>query len=442
MPRGRQIIIYLAALLVLGGIGAICQPTGMGPETSVSISHPIARSGPLPLRNWIDQTQSQAAAKRAGCLECHGGIEPMHSSPNVVLGCTDCHGGDAGRGLTKEKAHILPVNKDVFTSSANPANANVALNHESPEFIRFINPGDLRVAQQACGLCHGEIVDKVTRSMMNTGVMLWGAALYNNGGYYKKDYIFGQAYGPHGEPLTIYNPISVTPEETRLHGILPFIEPLPRFNLSEPGNILPRIFERGGEEPLSVGNPTQDEDPGHPGRRLSERGLGTSNRTDPVFLGTQKTRLHDPLLGFMGSNDHPGDYRSSGCTACHVIYANDRSPSNSGWWCKFGNRGLSFTADPTIPKNEHGHPIFHQFTRSIPSSQCMNCHMHQGNAFVNPYLGYTWWDQETDGEMMYPKKQRQVSDGNAWCWRRAAIPRRPRLAGYGVISIFCSGWRS
>src|ERR1041385_4805062 len=35
----------------------------------------------------------------------------------------------------------------------------------------------------------------------------------------------------------------------------------------------------------------------------------------------------------------------------------------------------------------------------------MNCHMHQGNLFVNPYLGYTWWDQETDGELLYPKEQ-------------------------------------
>ena len=33
----------------------------------------------------------------------------------------------------------------------------------------------------------------------------------------------------------------------------------------------------------------------------------------------------------------------------------------------------------------------------------MNCHMHQGNLFVNPFLGYTWWDQETDGEHMYPE---------------------------------------
>ena len=40
----------------------------------------------------------------------------------------------------------------------------------------------------------------------------------------------------------------------------------------------------------------------------------------------------------------------------------------------------------------------------------MICHMHQGNLFVNPYLGYIWWDQETDGEFMYPKEQHDPTD--------------------------------
>lgn len=334
----------------------------------------------------------------------------MHKAEHVVLGCTDCHGGNPARGLTKEQAHILPKNKEFWRTSANPPNSNAWLNHESPEFIRFINPGDLRVAQQACGLCHAEIIRNVDHSMMNHGAMLWGAALYNNGSFYLKNYRFGQGYAADGSPLRLVNYTPVTPMDTHLHGILPFIEPLPRFNLSNPGNIL-RIFEKGGERQLQLGLPTSDEPNGRPRNRLSERGLGTLNRTDPVFLGLQKTRLHDPLLGFLGSNDHPGDYRSSGCSACHVIYANDRSPTNSGWWSKYGHQGLSFTADKTIPKNERGHPIIHQFTRSIPSSQCMNCHMHQGNLFVNPYLGYTWWDQETDGEFMYPKKQHDPTDG-------------------------------
>ncbi len=333
----------------------------------------------------------------------------MHASPNVILGCTDCHGGNALKGLPLRQAHVQPSHPEVWRGSANPANSNVALNHESPEFIRFMNPGDLRVAKQACGLCHGDIVERVGNSMMNHGGMLWNAAAYNNGSINIKDAVVGQAYGADGVPLTLNNPFPPTPEETRRLGILPSVGPLPRFNLSQPGNLF-RIFEKGGVEPLSVGIPSLDEPSGKPERRLSARGLGTLNRTDPVFLGAQKTRLHDPLLGFLGSNDRPGDYRSSGCSACHVVYANDRSPTNSGWWCKFGNQGLSFSKDPVIPKNERGHPILHQFTRAVPSSQCMNCHMHQGNAFVNPYLGYTWWDQETDGEHMYPKTQKDPSD--------------------------------
>ena len=412
--RSRPLPLSVGRFLLLLSISssAIAQElatTGYGPPTSVPVTKSIIAHASLPPRNWIDQTQAEASTKSIGCLQCHQGVEPMHKSENVMLGCTDCHGGNAARGLTKEQAHILPKNKEFWKTSANPPNSNAWLNHESPEFIRFMNPGDLRVAQQSCGLCHGDIIRNVDHSMMNHGAMLWGAALYNNGGFYLKNYRFGQAYGADGVPLRLDNYTPVTAEDTQLHGILPFLEPLPRFNLSNPGNIL-RIFEKGGRKQLSLGLPTADEPGGKPERRLSERGLGTLNRTDPVFLGLQKTRLHDPLLGFLGSNDHPGDYRSSGCSACHVVYANDRSPTNSGWWSKYGHQGLSFSSDETIPKAERGHPVTHQFTRSIPSSQCMNCHMHQGNLFVNPYLGYTWWDQETDGEFMYPKEQHDPTD--------------------------------
>src|ERR1041385_2280373 len=392
------------------------------PAISVPLDGP--RTAPTRPRNLIDQTPEDAMRKSRGCLECHKGIdEPtMHASENVVLGCTDCHGGNPGPGLTLRKAHVQPRNPIFWESSANPNDSTVLLNHESAAFIRFVNPGDLRVAQQACGLCHNlpqdPIVDQVNHSMMNHGAMLWGAALYNNGAAPDKNYRFGQAYGfptnvpPDNAtdvPLTLFNPTPVTPEETPAHGSLPLLEPLPRFPIGQPSNIL-RIFERGGEKQLQLGIPAPTEPPGKPARRLSERGLGTLTRTDPVSLNLQKTRLHDPLLGFMGSNNHPGDYRSSGCSACHVVYANDRSPTHSGWYSKYGHQGLSFSGDPSMPKNERGHPIKHQFTRAIPTSQCMNCHMHQGNLFVNPFLGYTWWDQETDGEFMYPKKQKNPTE--------------------------------
>src|ERR1043166_3022713 len=75
-------------------------------------------------------------------------------------------GRKPGAGLAKEGAHILPRNKEFWKTSANPPNSNVWLNHESDEFVRFINPGDLRVAKQACGLCHAEIVRNVEHTMM------------------------------------------------------------------------------------------------------------------------------------------------------------------------------------------------------------------------------------------------------------------------------------
>ena len=386
-------------------------PDVFGPPISVprdAVSTPAGPRAPTP-PSWVDQSVQDAHRKSAGCIECHGGIEEMHASPNVVLGCIDCHGGDPTEGLTMRKAHVAPRNPVFWQSSAKPADSSVLLNHESEEFIRFVNPADLRVADKACGVCHADIVRHVGTSMMNHGAMLWGAALYNNGAVPFKNPRYGQAYAASGEAMRIESPVAVTAEMTRLHGILPFLEPLPRFELGQPSNIL-RIFERGGEKQEALGIPDAFESPGHPARRLSERGLGTLNRIDPVFLNLQKTRLNDPLLGFMGTNDHPGDYRSSGCAACHVIYANDRSPTNSGWWSKYGNQGLSFTGDPMISKREKAHPILHQFTRSIPSSQCITCHMHQGNLFVNSYLGYTWWDQESDGEFMYPKVQRNPTE--------------------------------
>src|SRR5580765_1554030 len=160
----------------------------------------------------------------------------MNTSPNVILGCTDCHGGTSASVLTQRKAHVAPRNLVFWESSANPNDSTVLLNHESPEFIQFVNPGDLRVAEKACGLCHGEIIKNVGHSMMRHGAMLWGAALYNNGSYPAKNYRFGQAYGRDGVPLRLDSPVPVTPEMTQLHGILPFIEPLPRFAESQPGN--------------------------------------------------------------------------------------------------------------------------------------------------------------------------------------------------------------
>jgi len=213
--------------------------------------------------------------------------------------------------------------------------------------------------------------------------MLWGAALYNNGAVPQKWARYGESYSMHGAPQRMQTVPTPTAEETARRGVVPFLDPLPRFEASQPANIL-RIFERGRRDSQEIGLPNPFEDPGKPRAGLSARGLGTKNRTDPVFISLAKTRLLDPTLNFLGTNDHPGDYRSSGCTACHVIYANDRSPVNSGPYAQFGHQGLSFQADPTIPRTERGHPIEHRFVTGIPTSQCIVCHIHPGTMRCTP----------------------------------------------------------
>ena len=68
-----------------------------------------------------------------------------------------------------------------------------------------------------------------------------------------------------------------------------------------------------------------------------------------------------------------------------------------------------FSPDPTIPKNEPGHPIAHRFVTAPVTSQCITCHTHPGTTVMNSYTGYMWWDEETDAELMYPKVQKRLT---------------------------------
>ena len=399
------------------------------------------------------QTEQDAKLKSDGCMSCHSATDrhTMHANPGVVLGCTDCHGGNArvtrpagkpdndvhdpAYRAALDAAHVLPANEKFwkYPSSANPERSYTKLNHENPAYVRFINPGDLRIAREACGACHLPIIQAQERSLMATSAMLWGGASYNNGILNFKRYILGESYTPEGMAATIVNPIRVDDSLFVQKGILDRLYPLPAWETIQPGDIF-RVFERGGRVissqfpeiglPNSTGALQRLDEPGRPDIHQSNRGPGTGSRIAVPAINITKTRLNDPHLWFLGTNEQPGDYRSSGCTACHAVYANDRSPQHSGPYAKFGHTGTTATVDPTIPKNEPGHPIKHEFTRAIPSSQCMTCHMHQPNIFVNSYYGYTMWDYESDAPSMWPEKQKYPTDAEI----RAAQDRNPEEA--------------
>jgi hypothetical protein len=379
----------------------------------------------------------------------------MHANEAVVLGCTDCHGGDANvlappgetysaddkgsaRGWSAgylaqmDKAHVLPRFPDHWKGSANPERSYTWLMKEAPEFARFINPGDLRAADEACGACHRPIIQANEKSLMANAAMFWGAAAYNNGILPYKHSILGESYTKDGQAATTDSQISPDANMTA-HGILPKINPLPSWETTPVVDIF-RVFERGGRNigtlfpetglPDVNGEIQKLEEPGRPDIKQSNRGPGTGNRVAIPVLNLHKTRLNDPFIWMLGTNDNAGDYRSSGCSACHVVYANDRDPFHSAIYAKFGNTGTSQQADPTIPKNESGHPLKHEFTRQIPTSQCMICHMHQPNMFINTMLGYTMWDYESDAPFMWPEKQKYPSDAE----QRKILDRNPEEA--------------
>jgi hypothetical protein len=173
------------------------------------------------------------------------------------------------------------------------------------------------------------------------------------------------------------------------------------------------VFERARPQAFwNGGCRIATEDAGKPDKGLSARGWETAQRTDPVYLGLQKTRLLDPTLIFSARTTIPGTIVRPAARLCHVIYANDRDSKHSAFYSSAGNGGMSQSADASIPKNESGHPIKHQLTSRIPTSQCMICHMHPGENMVASYLGLTWWDNESDGDKMYPAEQHDPSQRN------------------------------
>ncbi|MGB0618820.1 MAG: hypothetical protein ACPGVZ_05055 [Myxococcota bacterium] len=442
-PSSAVIAATIAGFLVFAVLGAESPSTAAEGETPLEIVYPDYPPAPA------DQTEAEAATKTAGCVTCHTKSDEatMHPQRSVVLGCTDCHGGDATAVASnydpgspefldaKARAHVQPAMPETWKNRRNEERTYALLNLESPEYVRFVNPSDYRVADEACGACHGTIIEKAKRSIMATGAMLWGGGSYNNGIVPFKRYILGEAYTREGKPAAIQARFEVTREQSDM-GVMQMALPLPAWETVPPADIF-RIFERGGRNINSffpeTGIPNPEEEPGKPDVRASFRGPGTGNRVSIPVLNIHKTRLNDPNMWFMGTKDQPGDFRSSGCAGCHVVYANDREWYSSGSYAKYGNRGQTQTVDPMIAnltnekgEKEWGHPIKHAFSRAIPTSQCMNCHMHQPNMFLNSYLGYTMWDYESDAPLMWPEEQQYPNFSE----QLAVMERNPEEAAY------------
>ena len=329
-----------------------------------------------------------------GCTHCHrpegSGIEEAHPFGQVSLSCVDCHGGNPDEFDDPNRAHpALPAevpenlppscedpNLDRFAgqscehrSECNGASASACDREtgrcrpcqESPcahwltcsdsgvccldyrgirrlstdqidalpeEVIQFVNPGDHRVAHMGCGSgnpqaggtgCHQDVVEATRLSVMETF----------NGHYNLSRYLAGMQ------------------DRTAEVGVVDRVSP-----------ILP-------------------DEPDDPLRTEEIRTLrGASVTPEEAFVpAAMDTYLVQNCpychTASFGRNDDLRNYRSSGCTACHMLYAED---------------GLSESMNPHVDPNEPGHPIRHELTTQIPTSQCEHCHF-QGARIGLTYQG-------------------------------------------------------
>ena len=270
-----------------------------------------------------DPDVEDVPASEVGCIGCHRpltptgerhGIEDAH--PWHPLSCTDCHGGNP-EAFTRQEAHVATGESDPeFLRDL----ASDKLDAVSLEYLRFVNPGDLRVANRGCGSqnsaagaagCHQRTVDSVRLSVMSTYA----------GHYMLPRYLAG------------------TQERTAIFGAVDVENPAFDPKTAPPGAI-------GFLEALREPSPDAPRD-----------SLGTCI---DVYIPKACPTCH---LSDFGRNDANGNFRSSGCTACHMLYDDD---------------GLSRSNDPVINKDFPPHAIRHQLTTAIPTEQCAHCHFQGG----------------------------------------------------------------
>ncbi len=236
-----------------------------------------------------------------GCLSCHGGIEEMH--PWHHLTCVDCHGGN-GDAAQQKAAHVSPRRKL-------PGDERILPRDQDLAYLRFVNPTNLRVAGSVCGVCHGDAVSNLERSLHGTTAGHLSDGLYENGYLANRTKRYG-----------IFPVTAAENAETPAHGF-PSLTALPRF------------------------------DP------YAERDRIATHFIDAVRKSCLQCHLWSEGRAVRGRLGQDGDYRSDGCAACHVTYADS---------------GLTQTDDPTIGKLEPGHPIRHVLTSKIPTETCTRCH--------------------------------------------------------------------
>ena len=377
------------------------------------------------------------------CMTCHNGSTANDyagsglGNPHPFTGaayvlCSDCHGGNPD-GTGKEASHI-PNPPNIGNDQQLQQDAESYFNfltltgvdkwpdytangetYTALEWLQFRNPGDLRVVSQgySCGMsgCHGgEHADWVNRSVIATETGFYSATLYTQG----IDNYFPERRSQNWYQYTaadygfraVTDPNYANPSQPDLVdiGAVPSLVEFPEHaeygdvngiyqNAVYDANTLPNFVYAANEE---NGQRTNSIKAGSP---LSD-----------LIRETVQQVCGDCHLGSAGANNRYGDFRSSGCTSCHMQYTLDGRSNSTDV-----NVNKLEPANPdAIAAPERPHIDAHQirnvakilpngaFVRGITDNACVGCH--QGsNRTVLQYWGIRLdQNQDVTNDFQYP----------------------------------------
>lgn len=289
------------------------------------------------------------------CMTCHNGSQDNdyagpgllnpHPFPGAAnLSCTTCHGGNPN-GVDRVTSHVPTppeigddqnlinnttayFNRLTLTGIDKFANYTVnGVTYTPLDYLRFINPGDLRVVNnsQGCGQCHTAHAEVVSGSPLATSAGIFSGAMYaagaenaltQNRGLFE-DTAADLAFRAVQKAGYVFDPAKVG----AVGRLLEFFV----FSVRN---------QFGGS---NLHNNQAYNSPGLIGDLAANNQVITNSNLANLYHEQVAFTCGDCHLGSAGANNRYGDYRSSGCTACHMPYSLD---------------GRSGSQDPNVNKLE------------------------------------------------------------------------------------------
>jgi len=275
----------------------------------------------------------------SSCMLCHNGsqahdyagpgIENPHPFGDAAnLDCVVCHGGN-GQLNTKELAHVPPPpqigDRDFMDHNALayfnrltltgidkfPDYTVNGVTYTALDYLQWINPGDLRVTQseRGCGECHAPHSESVAHSMLATSAGIFSGATY--------------AIGAENEVPESVGLWEDTAADLGWRAAVDEAFSVGTAEIGEVGELLeyPVFSVRNDDAPDAI-----DDNSAYSAANLADDQLGDGrvvqhSELHKLFMEQVAFTCGDCHLGSAGANNRTGDYRSSGCTACHMPYS-------------------------------------------------------------------------------------------------------------------------